>query len=38
MLCLDPENYKEKKKNVKKNNFILFGFTMKNIYIKIEYN
>ena len=29
-LCLIPEKYQGKKKNDKKNNFVMFGFTMEN--------
>ena len=29
-LCLVPEKYREKEKNAKENNFLLFGLTIQN--------
>ena len=37
-LCLVPEKYQEKKKNVKKNGFLIFSFTIIFFFEKIKYN
>ena len=38
MLCLVSENTKERKKNVKENYFLMFGFIMKNTKENQIYN